>query len=335
MRGDGTLFRIGKVWYIIVMINGRRIRETTGKTNYQDARKWMKQRLATYEPKTTATLGEALDLLLEDYQLREIKSLYKTSMVAKGLKKRLGQRKVQSLTNTALLDYVRARRTAGKANETIKHDLQVIRQALALAVEYGWISKLPAFPRLRRGEARQGFVDQATFEKIVRHMPKGFQDFCRFAYMTGWRRGDVANLTYRMVDFDERVIRLSTTKTDTPRLLPMIGDVWNIIHERWEKNQNPTAHVFPHTDTEMKALYRAWGAACKEAGVPGILFHDLRRTAVRDMVRAGVPDVVAMKISGHRTRHVFDRYNIVSYADVQDALVITQSFRQSNVKDDD
>jgi hypothetical protein len=84
MRGDGTLFRIGKVWYIIVMINGRRIRETTGKTNYQDARKWMKQRLATYEPKTTATLGEALDLLLEDYQLREIKSLYKTSMVAKG-----------------------------------------------------------------------------------------------------------------------------------------------------------------------------------------------------------------------------------------------------------
>jgi integrase len=137
-----------------------------------------------------------------------------------------------------------------------------------------------------------------------------------------------------MCDLEERVIRLPVTKNDQPRLLPLIGEVAEIIHRRWQSTPLHTSYVFPHTDTEMKALYRAWKHACKKAGVPGILFHDLRRTAVRDMVRAGVPDVVAMKISGHRTRHVFDRYNIVSYSDVQEALVRTQSSRQNTVKNE-
>jgi integrase len=334
MRGDGTLFRIGKVWHINAVINGKRVRETTGHTNYQEARKWMKERLATYEPKNDNTLGEALDMLLEDYRLREIKSLYRQTSVLKAVKKRLGHRKVQSLTNNALLDYVKARRTAGKSNQTIIHDLQVVRQALTIAIEYGWISKLPTFPSLRKGLARQGFVDRGTFDRILTFLPEEFKDFSSYAYCTGWRRGDVANLTWKMVSWEERVIRLPMTKNDQPRLLPMVGEVWTIIHKRWTERVGSATHVFPHTPTEMKALYRAWGHAAKEAGVPDILFHDLRRSAVRDMVRAGVPDVVAMKISGHRTRHVFDRYNIVSYADVEEALGRVQSFRQRNVKDE-
>jgi integrase len=334
MRGDGTLFRIGKVWYLNVVINGKRVRESTEHTNYKEARAWMKHRLVTYEPKNDTTLGEALDLLLEDYQLREIKSLYRQTSVVRAVKKRLGHRKIQSLTNTALLDYVRSRKQAGKSNQTVIHDLGVIRKALSIALEYGWISKLPTLPSLRKGLARQGFVDRETFDRILTSLPEEFKDFASFAYLTGWRRGDVANLTYRMCDLEEKVIRLPVTKNDQPRLLPMVGDVWILIHKRWKERQGSDTHVFPHTPTQLKALYRAWGHAAKEAGVPDILFHDLRRSAVRDMVRAGVPDVVAMKISGHRTRHVFDRYNIVSYADVEEALGRVQSFRQRNVKDE-
>ena len=85
------------------------------------------------------------------------------------------------------------------------------------------------------------------------------------------------------------------------------------------RGKQPDDFLFTRNGEPVRDFRGAWDALVKAAGVPGLLFHDLRRSAVRNMIRRGVPQKTAWEISGHKTDAVFSRYNIVSEGDLADA----------------
>jgi integrase len=160
------------------------------------------------------------------------------------------------------------------------------------------------------------------------------------AYHTGMRRGEIIGdkgLRWDQVDFESNCIRLvsSQTKTKTPRIIYMCEDFLRVMKRAKELRDRsyPTCSFVCHRNGKpFFELLHGWYAACQRVGIEGKTFHDLRRTAVRNLVRAGVPETVAMRISGHKTRSVFDRYNVTSEEDLQQAANrLNQYFKEKMV----
>ena len=121
-------------------------------------------------------------------------------------------------------------------------------------------------------------------------------------------------------------MRPEISKNAQGRVVVIAGAIAEIIDRRRIARKDLIPYVFWQDEgRRLKHIDRAWQTACKRAGVKK-LFHDLRRTAVRNMVRAGVPERVAMEISGHKTRAIFDRYNIVNEDDLREAMTRTQTY---------
>jgi len=144
------------------------------------------------------------------------------------------------------------------------------------------------------------------------------------AYYTGMRAGELVSLKWEHVDFSARQVRLDpgTTKNDDARTVPLSGE----LHERLQTmKQERDFHypdcpwVFSRSGRRIRSFRNSWTGTCERVGLDGLLFHDLRRSGVRNLVRAGVPEKVAMAISGHKTRAIFDRYNITNERDLADA----------------
>lgn len=171
---------------------------------------------------------------------------------------------------------------------------------------------------------RSGFLDDAGYLQLRRELPDYLRPIFVVAYHVGNRIGELRRLLWTQVDFANGQILSSpgTTKNKMGRTLPIYGDMRELL--RMEKENRDTqfpkcSYVFHHEGHVIVDYRKAWASACKRAGVPGLLFHDLHRCAIRNMRLAGIPENVAMEISGHRSRSVFDRYSIVGARDIRDA----------------
>jgi len=142
---------------------------------------------------------------------------------------------------------------------------------------------------------------------------------------------EVLPLEWRPVDFRAAEVRLDphTTKNDDGRVFPfdLMPDLRTLLEDQWGVHQQLVAkkrtlcpYVFNRAGHRILTLKKAWRNACTEAGCPGRIPHDFGRTAVRNLVGAGVSEKVGMRLPGHRTRPVFDRYDIVSGDDLRAAV---------------
>lgn len=235
------------------------------------------------------------------------------------------------------------RRTVSPAE--INRELTILKRMFSLAIQAGKLTHKPHFPMLRENNVRAGFLEHEHYQTVLQHVPSSMRPVVTFAYVTGWRiNSEVLPMQWRQVDLKSGEVRLDpgTTKNFegrifylTPELHQLLADQRKAANRIQREKGVIVQHVFFHDGTTLSgdpaviagrqiarsAFYHAWCRARVEAGRPGIIPHDLRRTAVRNMVRAGIPERVAMELSGHKTRSVFDRYNIVSDADLRAASI--------------
>ena len=109
----------------------------------------------------------------------------------------------------------------------------------------------------------------------------------------------------------------------------MVGEIAAIIERRRLHQRPDTPLVFYRerhgTLWPVDRFDKAWRTARTKAGIPEArIFHDFRRTSVRNMTRAGVPEKIAMQIAGHKTRAIFDRYNITNEEDIRAGQLKTE-----------
>jgi integrase len=280
------------------------------------------------------TVAALLDDLLLDYKMNGKQHWWAEIIVEKNLKPFFGKMPVSKVSTAAVKKFMAKRHEEGRANATINNDLALLRRALNLGRQCTppKVHQVPYIPKLETNNVRKGFFEHDEFLAMRAALPEHYRPILTFAYHTGCRKGEILSLRWSQVDLQERVVRLEpgTTKNDEARIIPMAPDVYTMLVMQSERRAVECPECpwvfFRGKGEQIRKIQNAWLAACETAGLwdpkakkPTKLFHDLRRTGVRNLVRAGAPEVVAQRISGHKTRAVFDRYNIVNETDLKDA----------------
>ena len=277
------------------------------------------------------TFQRAVREVLDDYRMNGRRSLADVERhVGLHLAPFFRRRRLGAITTADVRRYVLHRQDEGAKNATINRELSVLKRAFTLAVAASALGSRPQIALLRENNGRRGFFEPEQFDAVRRRLPPDLADFVCFLYTTGWRwRSEVARLRWDNVAFDAGEVRLDpgTTKTGDGRVFPFTSDLRVLLVGRREitdRREHDLGRVVPHVFTRANcepvgSFTKAWATACRAAGIAGRVLHDFRRTAVRNLVRAGVAERVAMQMVGWKSRHMLDRYHIVSAADLIEA----------------
>ena len=287
------------------------------------------------------TVGELLDALKADYTLRS-KWNERVESTIKTVRGRFGTCRAIAVSSESVEAWQLDLRQQNYKDATINRFCQILGQAFNLAIERKHLSSSPIVKHLSEtGNARSGFFTETEIRSVITHLPAYLQDFTLFAYITGMRKGEVQSLKWQNVTADTITLRAENSKNGEGRTIVLEGELAEVIERRRQARKVKdkkgnfvmlSEYVFHLKGEPIGSFRKSWATACKFANVPGRLFHDLRRCAARNLLAAGVPQAVAMKITGHKTDSMFRRYAIVTVDQQREALKMAAVYRQQQLE---
>ncbi len=352
MRGQGRIFRpkVGgresQVWWLDYSIRTKRHRESSRTTSKREALDLLRERIGKRKDGTLTgrpervTLSDLKAALEQRYTIKGRSSWERAEQAFAHLSRFFGDKaRVLDITAARVAEFQEARLNAGAARNTVKYETGILNAAFTAAFEKKILAMRFLFANLPDDEdaVREGFFGASDFSALVVELPRDLADLVRFLRLTGWRRGEASGLLWAQVDWDDADypgthdepvpgpnagVRLSKarTKGSDARRFPIANApaLRELLLARWRVRDG--LNVFHRHGKPIGNFQRAWSRACRAAGVPGRLVHDLRRTAARDFVEAGVSEGRIMRLCGWKTRAMFDRYNITNQEDLNDAV---------------
>jgi integrase len=337
-RGEGSIYRRPRSPFLWIKYykRGKPIRESTHTGDPGKAARFLHQRLAEVgsDPAESPRIEQLVDDLFRDYRIKEQRSLDDVKARWRlHLKPFLGSIPATQLDSKLLARYIDGRREEHASNATINRELACLKRMYRLAYlsTPPRVESVPHFPHLKETNVRQGFVTSEQYAKLVAHCPYlWLRAMLETAYNYGWRVSELLNLRVGQVDLMARTIRLEpgTTKNQEGREVTIESGRLLALLCQCVEGKQAEDHVFTRGDKPIRDFRKRWKNLCTAAGVPGLLFHDLRRTAARNLRAAGVPEEIIMRIAGWKTSSIFKRYAIVDKADVRAALQRLERARQ-------
>jgi len=355
-RAFGHLYRPKRspYWWLRYRVAGKEHRESSHSTSSDVAEKLLMRRQvelgvpgAFVAPDTKrVTFDDLAQLVRTDYVVNGLKSADRLEDSLKRLGRVFAGVRARTITPDRLNRYVADRLAEKAAPQTVKNELGALHRAFVLGKRARKVAEVPEFPIIEVHNTRTGFFEEPDFRALLGELPEPLRPPLEFAYLTGWRvPSEVLVLRWAQVDLGAGMVRLEpgTTKNGEGRTFPFgaLPPLKALLERQRELTSADERRlgaiipfVFHREGRPIRDFHKVWRAACERAahegdGVlrqvvrPALLTaipHDLRRTAVRNLVRAGVPEVIAMKLTGHLTRSVFDRYNIVNERDLAEGV---------------
>lgn len=336
-----------KYWIIYRLPGGKQKKEMIG-TSVEEARdadgkrrvQKRENRIFDIKPETKMTFKELTDWFLD---LEKVKSLayYPTlQFCLDRFNEEFGNMVVSHIKPIDLENYQARRKTEGRADSTIDHQIAAARTMVIKAFDNDLVGgdTLKVFKRVKKmlkknANARKKILSPDQFNALLGHLPLHSKVILATGFFTGMRKGEILNLTRDKVSLKDRVIRLEAkdTKDREPRVIPICDELYEILKALPYGIHDD--HVFLYKGKPIKDIRTTLTNACAKAGVPygrsskdGFVFHDLRHTFNTYMRKAGVQESVIMDITGHSTREMFDRYNTIDLDDAKDAMKKFEGF---------
>jgi site-specific recombinase XerD len=321
-------------------VNGKMKREASRTTSPKKALSLLKKRQGKIaEGRRVDPAGERLafkkltENLINDYKANRRRSLERVTDAIDHLLAAFDGYRAQDISGDMVTKYVVDRQAQGAANATINREQAALKRMYRLAAEKlgGYC---PPIRSLEENNVRQGFFERPEFETVLANLPAELKPVFEVAYITGWRiKSEILTRQKNHLDLKSGWLRLEPgeTKNRKGRMFPLLPELRAVLErvvaatrELEEEKERVVPWLFHREGERIRSFRRAWITACRRAGLARVVErdgrtivyplripHDFRRTAVRNLERAGVPRSTAMAMVGHRTESIYRRYAIV------------------------